>query len=496
MPTDTKPTVPEIPQVEALPRRRLRGPALSTERLSLRTITPVLGGGAQPRRVERVGARAPRVAQAGPRDQAQGRDEHMVRVPGIRGQLRFWWRALHVHECGTLSELARREAELWGAMGRDGEQPRRSLVDIWVEGVKGTLDVNVVKPGMPGFYALWPARAQSKGERDVDDEGERLAPGLEFRLCVRAPRDRMEDVQRTLRAWLIFGGIGSRTRRGLGSLTVIGDKDGQWLPIKPTRAELARLLGRDISFGGDLSWREAGDTPSLHGALIYCGSKLQPGREAWLDALGWLSDFRQGPQKVPPRPDPNLPREPPPPRDRSRPAGRSADRPGRSKWPEPDKVRLRSGGKRWAHEIRHTSEAMAWPRASFGLPIVGQFQSKDRNEQRYRDPEPENFEITWRFKGDPDPRDRLASPLIVKAMPLASGQCVPMALWLFRGYPRNAEVVLCRKGKVVDRSAAPFDRLRAEGDPVQYEPLRHKNSMREAFTAWLRDTNRARSIDP
>jgi CRISPR-associated protein Cmr1 len=477
MSRDAKPpAVPEIPRLDPVPRRCARGPALSNLSLSLRTITPLLGGGAVTRRVEREGK---------------------VRVSGIRGQLRFWWRALHAHEHDAPSELARHEAALWGSMGRGSEQPKRSLVDVWVEDAEGRLDENPVKPGMPGFYALWPARGQRKGDRSIEDEAERWEPDLRFRLCVRAPSDLMEDVVRTLRAWLLFGGLGSRTRRGLGSLTVATGNFGEWLPVKPTRAELGRLLGGGVSFAADRAWEEATDTPSLHGAFLYCGKPQPSGEVAWREALGWLSDFRQGPQKVPPRPDPNLPREPPPPRDRGQPVGRSADRPGRSRWPEPDKVRLLSGKRTsWAHEIRHASETIVWPRAGFGLPIVGQFQTRDRNDQRYREPEPENFEIAWRFEGKQEPRDRLASPLIVKALPLAEDRYVPMALWLFRGHPRGAEVVLCRKGKVVDRSAAPFDVLHAEGDPVLYEPLRGKNTMREAFLDWLSKTKGIRSIEP
>jgi CRISPR-associated protein Cmr1 len=469
MSTNVKPPVPEIPHVEAVPRRRSSGPALNTVSLSLRTIAPVLGGGAVTRRVEREGP---------------------VRVPGIRGQLRFWWRALHVHEHETPAELARREAELWGGMGRDREQPKRSLVDVWVQDAQGRPDEREVRPGMPGFYALWPARGQRKGERVIEDEAERWAPDLRFRLCVRAPRGQvMEDVQRTLRAWLLFGGIGSRTRRGLGSLTVVDGDRREWLPVQPTQAELARLLGRNISFAGDRPWEQAHDTPALDGALLHWGKAQSSGELVWQQALGWLSEFRQGAPKPGSQSDRRYAREPAPKED--------PQRPGRSHWPEPDKVRLLSGkDSPWTHEIVHTSETMAWPRASFGLPIVGQFQQQPRK----RDPgpryvEPDNFEIRWRIQGEPGTRDRLASPLIVKAMPLADGQCVPVALWLFRGYPRDAEVVLCRKGEAVDHSAAPFDKLHAEGDPVLYEPLR-QSTMREAFTAWLRETNRARSIDP
>lgn len=461
-------TIPEIPEIDAVPRRRSRGPALSTERLSLRTISPVLGGGAVTRRVEREGK---------------------VRVPGIRGQLRFWWRALHVHEHGTPSGLADEEAKLWGGMGRGNQQPKRSLVDIWVEDAEGLPDEREVKPGMPGFYALWPARAQRKGDRVVEAEAERWLPDLQFRLCVRAPSDRMEDVQRTLRAWLLFGGIGSRTRRGLGSLTVADRDRSAWLPASPAPAELARLLGHGISFAGNRPWQEAGDTPSLHGALLYCGTP-RPDEDPWLQALRWLSDFRQGAPRPGSQPDRRHAREPAPKED--------PHRPGRSHWPEPDKVRLLAGRNRpWAHEIRHPSEIMVWPRASFGLPIVGQFQKQRRkNDPGPRYVEPDNFEIRWRIRGERETRDRLASPLIVKAMPLAGGQCVPAALWLFRGYPGTGEVVLSRDGDVVPGSAAPFDALHAEGDHVLYEPLHGKSTMREAFTTWLRETNRARSIEP
>ncbi|HWN67643.1 MAG TPA: RAMP superfamily CRISPR-associated protein, partial [Haliangium sp.] len=350
------------------------------------------------------------------------------------------------------------------------------------------------------LYAMWPARAQRK---DDVPEAERLASGLEFRLCVRAPRDCMEDVQRTLRAWLLFGGIGSRTRRGLGSVTVIDDVHGEWLPSKLNQAELASLLGSNISFAGDRSWEEARDTPSLQGALLQCGDAKSSGEGAWLEALGWLSEFRQGPLRVSRTPDPNLPREPPPTRDPNCPNSKSADRPGRSKWPEPDKVRLLSGKHMdWAHPIRHPSPIIVWPRASFGLPIVGRFQDKDRCERPYDKREPRDYELRWRVETDGKPRDRLASPLIVKAMGLADGQYVPVALWLFRGYPANGKIVLCRRSKQAPDgiyqergSAAPFDALHAEGDPVLYEPLRQR-TMRDAFFDWLRKTNRARSIEP
>lgn len=77
--------------------------------------------------------------------------------------------------------------------------------------------------------------------------------------------------------------------------------------------------------------------------------------------------------------------------------------------------------------------------------------------------------------------DRLASPLIVKALPLANGEFVPIALWLNRAYPQNGEVVL----RGVCNSAAPFDRLVAAGDQPRFSALAGRQSLREAFFYWL-----------
>jgi CRISPR-associated protein Cmr1 len=83
-------------------------------------------------------------------------------------------------------------------------------------------------------------------------------------------------------------------------------------------------------------------------------------------------------------------------------------------------------------------------------------------------------------------RERLASPLIVKAMPLADGSFVPIALWLRRAWP-NGQVVLKDKDsrEPVRGSAAPFDRLLAPGDTALYAPL-EEASLEEAFLEWVK----------
>lgn len=435
---------------ESIPPRRARAPGqrqdLETIVVPLETITPILGGAAVPRTLD---------------------DHDPVRVPGIRGQLRFWWRALygHGHDPATLARL---EAELWG--GVHGDAPVRSRVAVWIASLEpDTLDRNPREPEARELYALWPAAGnERKGVQPVP----RWRSRLRFELALRFPPVMREAVERTLRAWILFGGIGSRTRRGCGSITVQEHERKAWLPVEPTAAELRRLLGQDVLRAVPA---KATDMPSLRGAALLHGRSVSDPIQAWTQLIAWLHDFRQGPGST----------------DKYARGAKTDRRPGRSRWPEPDKVRHLSplrAGQRWQHEPVYDHRPV-WPRASFGLPINAKFQTKDRQRRKYPHPEPGPFELVWQDASG-ELRDRLASPLILKALPLADGSYVPMALWLDRAYPEGGQVGL-RDGRRLRRdSAAPFDRLQVQDDAALYQPLRGARTMKEAFMTWLEKERR------
>jgi CRISPR-associated protein Cmr1 len=399
----------------------------------------------------------------------------IIRVPTVRGHLRFWWRALHAHECPTAADLARRERDLWGGVG--GDEGARSRVEVRVDVDRSSVReadsrVDPRQQGDEAYYALWPARATKRGEPDAP----RLLPELRFQLLLLAPAERMREVEDAVRAWVLWGGYGGRTRRGLGSLTVEGDVS-KWLPLGPRQDELSRVFG-GLALLGAPPQGGALQMPLLRGARLCHGAPQREPERAWTQALKWLREFRQGQ---------------PPGRGKG-PASRYARewgdprRPGRSNWPEPDKIRRLLApdmGAPWAHPARaEYSEEAAWPRAGFGLPIPIRFQDKDRTTAKYRHPDPGEVELRWHDgKGV---RERLASPLIVKAMPLADGSFVPIALWLCRAWPEG-KVVLVRKGQraPVPGSFAPFDRLLAPGDTALYAPLQAP-SLPESFFRWLK----------
>lgn len=465
----------QAPNFRSLPTPKMRafhgGPELRETHVRLEVVTPIFGGSHHTRAID---------------------DVDVIRAPSVRGHLRFWWRALYAAQYANADALYQRESALWGRPATD--DGGRSAVEIRVSVERtGGSDNSEIRlypsrgqQATPGAYALWPARAETKTNTPT---APRRQPGTQFQLTLKVAGTEKEEaeVRNALRAWILFGGYGGRTRRGLGSLKVIGDANG-WLPTAATREALTILFGRDILAAPT---RTACDVPWLGGAAIHVGTKGADAQRAWTTALDWLREFRQGTSGQQ--------------GDRAREAGPngSNQRPSISNWPEADKVRRLSTarqGLRWAHTPRHNGTP-AWPRAGFGLPIIGQFQSKSREEHPTRKKrngspdemywnelpqnhpncgtEPEGFELRWRA-GNVE-HDRLASPLIVKALALADASFVPCALWLNRAYPTNGEVVL----RNLNNSQAPFDRLVANGDAARFAALANKTSLRQAFLDWL-----------
>lgn len=461
------PTFP-APRIEDLPPSRpyqvRGGPAFRVISVHLEVVTPILGGSHQTREID---------------------DVDVIRAPSVRGHLRFWWRALYAAQYANADALYKRESALWGRAATDDGGRSAVEIRVSVEGTPGSPDTSDIDlQQTPGAYALWPARAEKRQGQVVKPPAPRRKPGTKFVLTLKVAGTDNDEVElkNALRAWILFGGYGGRTRRGLGSLKVIGDVNG-WLPTTATREGLTNLFGLDI-FAAPTRTPE--DVPWFGGASVHVGSADRNAQTAWTKALDWLKEFRQGTtgQQGSRAREPGTGKAQP-------------NRPSISNWPEADKVR-RIKNKTSAHAPRHNATA-AWPRAGFGLPIIGQFQTKGRNNERYD--EPGAFELRWRA-GNVE-HDRLASPLIVKALPLADGTFAPCALWLNRSLPNDAQAGLARpkqgrpNEKEVDpATVAPFERLVAQGDTARFSVLANKASLRQAFLDWLHATKQTTVVAP
>ena len=304
-------------------------------------ITPMYGGGVKPGQVDR---------------------ELPIRSGALRGQLRFWWRLLNGAD-RTPQEVFRAESALWGGISSQG--PRASQVVLEVRTTPAEEHHLAGKSEVGGFpgYALILER---------NDDPVLLKDGYEFDLVLHFTRKvtgpQREQIIEALRWWASFGGVGARTRRGLGAVRVTGN-DAEMKPVSIEEVQ---------SRGG---WMVPGQ-PTGRDAV-----------KAWKAAVERLRSFRQGP---------GVGRNP-----------GAGSRPGRSRWPEPDAIRRLAGRHAPGHEPQHPVTCL-YPRAAFGLPIV--FHFKDHGD-------PKDRTLT------PGEADRMASPLILR--PWFDGeQYRPLALML------------------------------------------------------------------
>lgn len=403
-----------------------QGPARATawSSYSCKLVTPLYGGGVRPGEVD----------QAMP-----------IRAAGLRGQLRFWWRL----SCGPASSEAmfERESAIWGGIA--SSQPTASKVSVRVEQIRGLqigaafiYQENRNKPGefrtMPEAapwiepYAVFPARGElSPDKRHIEKPPHRLAQaGLSFTLKLGLHPDltaaQRDEVQTALRWWASFGGVGARTRRGLGAVQIPG--------LTPVNAEEVRAQG------GRLLLRDDAKTPE----------------QAWKRGVGRLRDFRQSEGEG------------------RNPRKTGSNTPGRSRWPEPDMIRRQTG--RHAHEHRPAHPVQdVYPRAAFGLPIV--FHFKDENQG-----EPNQQLLV------PEGGDRLGSQLILR--PYWDGQCWFPAALLIPGWEQALDVVAeCSPGtNGTDHRAWPTNAEAQAQRASQIKPMAARgNDPLSAFMTYFQE---------
>jgi CRISPR type III-B/RAMP module RAMP protein Cmr1 len=157
-----------------------------------------------------------------------------IRAPSIRGQLRWWFRALG----GTFEQ----ERQVFG--GVHGEAVASRLVVRVMDLPPSEKPVAMRDLGLTadGNYLIWPLR-QDDSARGVIAAGARFTLTLSWRLeQTLTPEDR-ERVDTALHAWLLLGALGTRCRRGWGSVFPAGGDLKAPTSVSDLRDVLAGLLG-------------------------------------------------------------------------------------------------------------------------------------------------------------------------------------------------------------------------------------------------------------
>src|SRR5579885_2324927 len=256
-----------------------------------------------------------------------------IRPTSIRGQLQFWWRATVGAQYATRQELRAAQSAVWG------DTTQASRVQVQVANVQAA----ELRPcaliewdqrarrGQGGWRTNW--QAPFNGHDSAlpyalfPFQGETPPPNRSATVtmppacCIHEATfwltlichksiDFAKQVEPALWAWVNFGGLGSRTRRGCGAIRCASSM------AKDRNDLLAQLKGY-------LSGSDPKEWPTLAAAFLV-GSETDKPIEAWDKSIQIMQRFRQGVR---------VGRNP----------GSQRNRPGRSRWPEPETIRRTTG---------------------------------------------------------------------------------------------------------------------------------------------------------
>jgi CRISPR-associated protein Cmr1 len=417
--------------------------ALVTQTRSYELITPLFGGGAEPGRAD---------------------SDMVIRGSGIRGQLRFWWRACRGGRfAGDLREMKKAEDMLWGATSTP-EKPRPSQVEVLVKTTEPGMPLQPfvlrlrdnrapvarADEGVAPPYVAFPLQPKEEDIRRnrMNTIIHPVMDDVKFDLTITFPESQRAEVEAALWAWETFGGVGGRTRRGFGALKLaaVDGKRVQSPRTEDVKSAIQEGLRKHVT-GGE--WADGVPHLSTQSKMAISPNHSDP-KKAWKHLVEKLSRFRQ---------------------QRNR--GADSPRPGRSQWPEPDEIRRLTGSRSsmHAHEL---SIVRKFPRAAFGLPIVFHFK-----DWKYGDPP------TATLEGSADRCKRLASPLVLRPLACEGGSAVGLAMIL-----EGTSVAQIPDGLVVKESDGERREHRVEAsltteEAAQIRPLRGKPDTLDAFLKFL-----------
>ena len=405
----------------------------------LKVITPIYGGG----------------VEAGTPDK-----DMPIRATTIRGQLRYWWRFLQMSHPKKLlqdEKLFKEERKIWGGMTDDPQKDGSSKVFITINSIQKTINKKKASEYRQNGikYALFPA---------IQNNEDVLEPNIEFQLeatTCNLDDEQHESVKEAIRWWICFGGIGARTRRGLGSVE-----------CTHSNSDFSPLDCKKVSqYGCELSAIEASDA-----------------MRAWDKAVSKLQHFRQVEFIYNRNQDHEV-----------RGIGRRTKQeqknnddtqktyPSRSNWPEPDTLREITGkDANGSHQIEHHNAVQSFPRAAFGLPIIFDF-----NVPSWKG-EPPKTELTPKGKNV----ERMASPLILKAMKNANNQYESIALLLPHNHIDTLELSLNYSGFNKYKQDEEKRICKLNNQQLRDEEIRKLGELKNKLPKYFNKPNKPNSDDP
>ena len=172
-----------------------------------------------------------------------------IRVPSIRGQLRWWFRLLYGSSELSEDALRRQEWELFGGLQR---ADTRGQVIIRTTASEVALTI----PAQALNRTKLSAESKQVGDRAAGTLGA-FVLGWSFRALRSAPQDAASRFQRVLKTWILLGGVGARVNRATGSVWPSAWANG----TAPTVAQFTEYVA-DLELPGCVRWAVLDETSS------------------------------------------------------------------------------------------------------------------------------------------------------------------------------------------------------------------------------------------
>ncbi len=170
-------------------------------------------------------------------------EEANLRLPSIKGALRFWWRALNYAQIttaeqkknnGIIASLREKEGKLFGSSEQDKGQSLL-IMRLNAESQKSIGELKETKDKSAyGMRYLGYGVMDFKGQltRPCLSRGKDSFYPFEFTLQIGAKEQKhLDKILPALKLFGLLGGLGSKSRKGYGSLNLIelkGDGVGTW----------------------------------------------------------------------------------------------------------------------------------------------------------------------------------------------------------------------------------------------------------------------------
>ncbi len=220
-----------------------------------------------------------------------------IRAASIKGAMRFWWRALHPDL--DIDELRKKETEIFGGAG-DGDAKRSSFTvrvlyekrediivsTLWTEiphFVPSGKTYNKPNNGYEGLQYLFYSLVMPKNDKPY------IKTGTSFNVLINCENKKhIGDIIESFKVLSLFGGLGSRTRRGAGNFTIKSVTVSENKELEEKIVEQIKNSSPE-TYSIKHSANVVSDFSYLKGSKLYILKK----ENSWVEALKGISKIYQ-----------------------------------------------------------------------------------------------------------------------------------------------------------------------------------------------------------